>query len=150
MPPKLYLGVKTTECELPNGIKAWSISTSKYIQDAIKNVERKLVDMGMKLQPGGNAPISRNYRPEIDVSPELNANDANFFQSLIGTLRWMVEMGRIDICCEVSILSSCLAMPREGHLQQVLHIFAYLKRHHNSCIIMDPTYPDILTEDFPK
>ena len=59
-------------------------------------------------------------------------------------------MGRIDICCEVSVLSSCLAMPRQGHLQQALHIFAYLKRHHNSRIIMDPTYPDISTEDFPK
>ena len=42
MSPKLYLGAKTTECELPNGTKAWSISTSKYIKDAVKNVERKL------------------------------------------------------------------------------------------------------------
>ena len=59
-------------------------------------------------------------------------------------------MGRIDICCEVSVLSSCLAMPRQGHLQQALHILAYLKRHHNSRIIMDPIYPNISTEDFPK
>ena len=62
----------------------------------------------------------------------------------------MVEMERIDICCEVSALSSCLTIPRQGHLQQALHIFAYLKCHHNSRIIMDPAYPDILIEDFPK
>lgn len=105
--------------------------------------------MGMPLGTGGNAPISRGYRPEVDISPELNSNDANFFQSLIGTLRWMVKMDRIDICCEISILSSCLALLRQGHLQQVLHIYAYLKRHHNSRIIMDPTYPDIPLSDFP-
>ena len=39
----------------------------------------------------------RNYRPEVDVSSELNADDANFFQSLICTLRWMVEMGTSKI-----------------------------------------------------
>ena len=61
-----------------------------------------------------------------------------------------VMMGRIDICCEVSMMSSCLAMPREGHLQQVLHIFAYLKRFHNPRIIMDPTYPDLDKDDFPN
>lgn len=32
MPPKLYLSAKTTEYELPNGVKAWGISMSKYIQ----------------------------------------------------------------------------------------------------------------------
>ena len=149
MPPKLYMGAKTSEYELPNGIKAWSISTSKYIQDAVKNVERRLADMGLKLNPGGNAPITNGYRPEVDVSPVLNSDDTNFYQSLIGTLRWMVEMGRIDMACEVSVLSSCLAMPRQGHLQQVLNIFAYLKRHHNSRLIMDPTYPDIPLDDFP-
>ena len=48
------------------------------------------------------------------------------------------------------MMSSCLAMPREGHLQQVLHIFAYLKRFHNSRIIMDRTYPDLDKDDFPN
>ena len=62
----------------------------------------------------------------------------------------MVEMGRIDICYEVSMMSSYLAMPREGHLQQVIHIFAYLKRFHNSRINMDLTYPDLDKNDLPN
>jgi hypothetical protein len=62
----------------------------------------------------------------------------------------MVEMGRVDICCEVSMLSSFVAMPREGHLQQLYHIFAYLKRHHNARIVFDPSYPEINEEDFPR
>ena len=134
---------------MPNGSVAWGISASKYIQDSIKTTERKLDEMGLQLSIKANSPITKDYRPKIDVSPELDAEKATLYQSLIGSLRWMVEMGRIDIACEVSMLSSFLAMPREGHLQQVLHIFSYLKHHHNSRIIMDPSYPDIKVSDFP-
>jgi hypothetical protein len=34
-------------------------------------------------------------------------------------------------------------MPREGHLAQVYHIFAYLKKHHNAEMVFDPSEPDI-------
>ena len=30
----------------------------------------------------------------------------------------MVELGQVNIYCKVSMMSSCLALPREGHLQQ--------------------------------
>ena len=55
------------------------------------------------------------YRAEIDISPELDATDAAYYQSLIGMLRWMVELGRVDITTEVAMLSSYLVLPREGH-----------------------------------
>ena len=41
------------------------------------------------------------------------------------------------------MLSSQLALPRRGHLDQVLHIFAYLKKYHNSEMVFDPTEPNI-------
>ena len=50
----------------------------------------------------------------------------------------MVEMGRLGICMKVSVMSSFVEMPREGHLQQLLQLFAYLKIHHNSQIVFDP------------
>ena len=62
----------------------------------------------------------------------------------------MVEIGRIDVACEVSMMSSHTAMPREGHLDQLFNLFAYLKQHHNSRIVFDPTYPNVTWEDFPK
>jgi hypothetical protein len=83
------------------------------------------------------------YQPELDVSPVLNAEHANYFQSQIGVLRWAVEIGRIDIMCEVSMLSSFLAMPLEGHLSAILHIFAYLKSHNRSRLVFDDSYADI-------
>ena len=62
----------------------------------------------------------------------------------------MVEIGRIDIATEVSILSSYLAYPRDGHLSTALFIMGYLKQKHNSRLVFDPTYPDIVHSDFPK
>ena len=41
------------------------------------------------------------------------------------------------------MLSSHLALPREGHLEAVYFIFAYLKKKHNTRMVFDPTYPDI-------
>ena len=114
--PKIYLGAKLSLVELPNGAKGWGLSSSKYIQDSISNVERKMTTKGLKLRPNVKAPLSNKYRPELDSSPELRGEDASWYQSMIGVLRWIVEMGRIDICVEVSMMSSQVTMPREGYL----------------------------------
>lgn len=86
----------------------------------------------------------------MDVSPELDPEMANYFQSQIGVLRWAVELGRVDIITEVSMLSAHLALPREGHLEAVYHIYAYLDKKHNSRIVFDPTYPDIDMSKFKE
>ena len=46
----------------------------------------------------------------------------------MGMLRWMYELGQINNLSESSLLSQYMALPREGHLQQALDIFKYLKR----------------------
>jgi hypothetical protein len=50
-------------------------------------------------------------------------------------------MGRVDICLEVSMMSSHLTLPREGHLEQVFHIFEHLKKYHNTDVVYDPSDP---------
>ena len=47
-------------------------------------------------------PLKRDYKPEEDESQELGPEDAAYYQSLIGVLRWIVELGRVDITTEVS------------------------------------------------
>ena len=54
----------------------------------------------------------------------MDADGLQLFQELIGILRWAVEIGRVDILLEVSLLSSHLALPRVGHLQQVITYLA--------------------------
>ena len=86
-------------------------------------------------------PFESEYDPLMDSSADLGPILLNYYQTQIGVLRWMVELGRIDIITEVSMLASQLALPREGHLEAVFHIFGYLKGHHNARMVFDPTYP---------
>jgi len=65
------------------------------------------------------------------------------FQNGLGVLHWIIELGRINIMTEVSMLSAHNAMPREGHLEGIYYIFSYLKGHKNSKIVFDPAYPEI-------
>jgi hypothetical protein len=109
-----------------------------YIKEAIRCLETKLNKSGMTLRGKPNTPMQPNYRPELDVSPLLDPDQANHYTSLIGVLKWAVELGGIDIYIYVSLLSSQLAQPRVGHMQQVLHIFSYLKSHVQSTLVFDP------------
>jgi hypothetical protein len=68
---------------------------------------------------------------------------ANYFQSQIGSLRWCMELGRIDIITEVSMLYIFVCMLYEGHLGAVYHLFSYLSLHHNAIVVFEPTYPDV-------
>ena len=103
-----------------------------------------------KIPNEADTPLTTTYRPELDVSRELNETDAAYYQSLIGILRWIVELGQVDVCLEVAMMSSHLALPREGHLEQVLHIFAYLKKYHNTELVCDPSDPVVDENDFER
>jgi hypothetical protein len=141
VPPKNYLGAKIKEWSIPNETRqVWSMNCTQYIKEAVKNVEKELAQSGYTLKGKPNTPMQSGYRPELDVSATLGPEQANYYQSLIGILRWAVELGRIDIYIDVSLLSSYLAEPRVGHLEQVFHIFSYLKHHTNSHMVFDPNY----------
>ena len=59
-------------------------------------------------------------------------------------------MGRADICVEVSMMSYHLALPRKGHMEQVLRIFAYLKGHANSEMFFFPSEVEFDRSNFPR
>ena len=157
-PPNIYLGGKVRKRVINStegNVEAWSFSSSQYVKAAVDNVEKYLrtekeINRNQRFPKPRDAPFSNGYRPELDETTELDPVDAAYYQSLIGILRWMVELGRVDINVEVSMLSSCLALPRYGHLQQIFNIFAYLKKHHNTEMIFDPSEPVIDMEQFPK
>ncbi len=95
---------------LENGQKAWSFSASQYVHAAVNNVEAHISKRGWKL-PRANTPLPTTYRPELDLTNKLDKTDSAYYQLLIGILRWIVELGRIDICLETSMMSSHLALP---------------------------------------
>ena len=110
------------------------------MEEAVAKVESHLQKKNMKLCSKAPLSLVNDYRSEIGQSRELDDEGVTYYQFLIGVLRWIVELGRVDICSEVSMLSSHLCLPREGHLQQVYHIFAYLKANHNSRLVFDHSY----------
>ena len=72
----------------------------------------------------------------------MNAERLNYFQGLIGILHWICELGWLGIMMPVLMLSRYLVSAREGHLEQVFHVFAYLKTHETSTIVFDDSEPD--------
>jgi hypothetical protein len=150
-PPKTYLGATIKQWHISGDLQpVWSMNSQHYIKEAIRCLEAELQKSGKMLIGKPKVPFQHGYRPELDTSPLLDDDQANYYASLIGVLRWAVELGRIDIHIHVALLSSYLAQPRLGHLQQVLHIFAYLRCHEQSTIVLDHNPVDWDEEQFKK
>ena len=61
---------------LLNIVKAWTFSSSQYVQEAVSNVEKFLQSHdGSMLSMNINTPLSNGYRPELDSSPGLDGSD---------------------------------------------------------------------------
>lgn len=150
--PDRYLGANILEYQLPDGRSAWAMSGKDYIANAVRIVKNMLAEDGQQLVSGWHSqrPMPKSYRPELDTTPLLSEELASRYHQLIGILRWGVELGRVDILLEVSLLSSHLCLPREGHLKAIYNIFAYLEKHLDAPLVFDDKEPEIREEAFQK
>jgi hypothetical protein len=127
------------------------MSSDLYVKRALADVKKELADVDKKLHSKVTTPITQSYRIELDTTPEeLDAKRTNYYQGLIGVLRWMCELGQLDILVNVAMLSRYLAAPREGHLEQVFHTFGYLKSHGRSALVFHDTEPFFHEDCFKK
>jgi hypothetical protein len=112
-PPELYLGANISKMQLPDGREVWTTSPRAYVKNSILVVDRLLEEdgEGYVLKSNAKNPFPTGYKPEIDVTEELDSNLVSRYMQLIGILRWAVEIGRIDIYLEVSLLSQYQANP---------------------------------------
>ena len=90
------------------------------------------------------------YDQELDTSPELDPDAASYYLTIISILQWMIELGRIDIITKVSLLSSHVALPSEGHLDAAVYVMAHVVQRYNSRLAFDPLYPEIDYSVFKK
>jgi hypothetical protein len=148
--PSVYLGAQIRKHRLPDNPSKvmWSMSAEKYLKEALRNLDAILLHENKQLPTKVVTPLTHNYRPELDVSPLLDSTHHTLYMQLAGVLHWAVELGRIDIHLSVALMAQYLAQPRLGHLQQIFHIFAYIKGHLRSRIILDATIPHIDTNRF--
>ncbi len=117
--PSNYLGAKLEKKNI-NGQTCWSITSLDYIKTAIKTVEEGLRHRAWKLPTKVATPMMTNYLPELDGTEELDADETQIFQEYMGMLQWAIELGRVDVLLEVSLLSQYQASPRQGHMEQAL------------------------------
>jgi hypothetical protein len=150
--PTQYLGAQVKKWRIDSAADPtktrWAMSSEKYVKQAVREVETELDKIEKVLPTKAVTPLTSGYRPEMDVSPELDAERMRYYQELIGVLRWICELGRVDILCSVAMLSHQLAMPRQGHLEQCFHVFGYLKKHDRSTMVFDETEPSIDENSF--
>ena len=119
----MYLGAQLGTMQV-EGNDGWLMSSEKYIKSAIQNIEEMLQKTGQRLPSKCKTPLAYGYRPELDVTPEFKADGFQQYQELLGILWWAVELSQVDILMETSMMSTHLAMPRRGHLEQVHHFLA--------------------------
>ncbi len=127
--PDIYLGAKLKQTQLPNGVMAWGLSPSKNVVQAVKSCQLHLTEKLTRkclIPARADNPFPVDYDLSTDFSDILDPDCSSFYQHLIGVMRWMVELRHIDIATEVSMLSSYLACPRKGHLENSLYVMGYL------------------------
>jgi hypothetical protein len=77
-----YLVAKLNNTVMPNGVVAWVMISSKYVQSEVQNVQEYLKENGdRKFKKKASAPFEATYRADIDESPVLVPEMANYFQS---------------------------------------------------------------------
>ena len=123
--PDMYLGTKLKCMQLHNGIWALSMSPSKYVQKAVriwKEYVAKHMSEECRLPKRADNPFKSGYFPKLDVSLVFGPEEASYYQSLIGVMRWMIEIGQIDISTKVSLFSSYSAMQdwRQSYISLVI------------------------------
>jgi hypothetical protein len=136
--PDSYLGAQVSKCYIDGADDPekprWAVGEVGYVKQAIADVETELVGKVDQCLPTRvTTPVSQGYRPDLDQSRELDA-------------KRICELGRIDVLLvAVSMLSRYYvvspASRRAQHLQQMFHIFAYLKHHKRSRMVFDDTEP---------
>ena len=82
------------------------------MQEYVQNVKDPLENQELRIYVWASTPLLPSYRFELDATPDLSLAYSSYFQSLIVIIIWYVDMGFIDITCEVSMMSSHISIPR--------------------------------------
>ena len=109
-----------------DGVQGWCMTSDRYVKAAVENVEQELARVNEQLPSRCKTPMTVGYHPERNVLAELTADGFQRYQELISVLRWAAELGCVDILLETAMLSTYMALPRKGHMEQVYHVFEYL------------------------
>jgi hypothetical protein len=112
----------------------------KYVDKMICAYEQMF---GQKPSTKARSPLEENDHPELDTSEFLNEDNTEKYQSMVGSLQWIIAIGRWDVQTAVMTLSSFRAQPRKGHLERVKRIYGYIAKYRDYCIKLRTEEPDL-------
>ena len=138
--PEYYLGgnVEYLDEHWAKDGKFVALSAKTYIQNVIPKFEELLGETFRAIK----TPMEENYHPETDDSPLLDSENASKFRSIIGSINWIITLGRFDVNYAFMSLSRFNMAPREGHMTAACCILRYLKTFSKGQIVLDHSYPD--------
>jgi hypothetical protein len=121
------------------------MSSEKYCKEAVRNIKNWVSAKGCALKGRAVSVFPSGYRPELDSTLYCDDDKGHYYsyQQQIGVLRWLVELGRIDIAAETSMLTSYTVAPCRGQFDTMLHVFAYLSHHPRSKLVFNDSYVPI-------
>ena len=152
-PIKFHLGMDITEEDefSPSkegeaerlGNKIHCVSPTKYIERILETYKRMY---GEYPKQNMSSPLIKGDHPELDDSELLDDKGIEEYQSLIGSLQWLISIGRFDIMVAGMTMSSFRAAPRKGHLERVKKIIGYISKMRHGAIrirVNEPDYSDL-------
>jgi hypothetical protein len=91
-------------------------------------------------------PLEKEDHAELDTSELCTTEKIAQHQSMIGSLQWIITVGRFNIHTAVMTMSGFRITPRIGHLERLRHIYGYLSKRRFTPIHVrtkEPDYSDI-------
>ena len=85
--PDMHLGMKLQKTRLHNGVWAWAMSPTRYVQEAISNCKMYLSSNyggKYKIPKKAKNPLKMGYDQESDTSPELDPDAASYYLMVTG------------------------------------------------------------------
>ena len=73
----------------------------KYITKILDNYEKMFKEKPKE----ASSPLEKGDHPELDDTELLESEGTTKFQSLIGSLQWLITLGRFDVATAVMTLS---------------------------------------------
>jgi hypothetical protein len=120
----------------------YSISSTKYIDKLVKIYEKCF---GMNPNQSVTSPLEGDH-PELDTSELCTTEQIAQYQSMIGTLRWIVTIRHLDNNTFVMTMSGFHMAPSVGHLNRLRIIYGYLLKMKHALIRIrteEPDYSDL-------
>ena len=112
--PHMYLGNNVRKWNYTDrdgsNSECWALGSKTCVAEAMRICDKLMKEHDLTFSSTKRnrrgTPFSNNlYGPELDSSNYCSYDTMTVFQNLIGVLRWICELGGIDIVYETSVLS---------------------------------------------